>query len=52
MEYEKIETIKDLLNWTSHSKSKEWKNDVGVFKDMVNTAMVKIRALEKTKVRS
>jgi len=49
MEYEKIKTIADLLKWISNSKVEEWKCDVGVFKDMVNTAMVKIRALEKLK---
>lgn len=49
MKYENIKTIADLLNWISYSKSDEWKNDAGVFKDMVNTATVKIRSLEKLK---
>lgn len=49
MEYEKIKTMEDLQNWISHSNCEEWKGDVGVLKDMVNTATVKIRALEKLK---
>jgi hypothetical protein len=49
MEYNKIETIHDLLNWISHSSREEWKTADGL-KERVNIAMVKIAAAKKEKL--